>query len=416
MVRAGSIRAHVDSFIPGMFNAAGEVWRLPAGALPRIHALGPLVLGAPGEPSLFGAVVALARARREVRELLASKATPIGRAVDDALLAAAGDPFFESIPVFRPDLLVTPDGRVLVAELEIVVGDVIHLGIVQQYLGRRTNVVGVLLDGLRAEGERFGSPGAPALIFDRHGEPLFDHHALIESRFDRRSVVARLSELTFRDDGVYRGRTRIGAAYVFLKNHKLSRGCQPEGERLLRAWLDRRIVLAPPPSLLLDNKILSWLLQAPRYAADLGGLLGAPRLEALRAYLPRTWLLDRAALSRSKTARALVEEPWERGRFVYKFPSLWGSRDIAVSPLCPSPRWRRRIERMLDETLVLGPLVCQEAIETYRMKGRTKAVPFFFRPSPGEPVACADVGLYRMSGPWAVHRTPASCLGIVEDP
>jgi hypothetical protein len=74
-----------------------------------------------------------------------------------------------------------------------------------------------------------------------------------------------------------------------------------------------------------------------------------------------------------------VEEPWKRGRFVYKLPSLWGSRDIAVSPVGPSPRWRRRIARMLDDTGVLGPLVCQEAIETYRMKGRTKAVPFFRR-------------------------------------
>jgi hypothetical protein len=350
-----------------------------------------------------------------VRRLLASKATPIGRAIDDAILAAEGDPFFETIPVFRPDLLVTPEGRVLVAEFEIVVGDVIHIGIVQRFLGRRPNVVGVLLDALRRYGERFASPGAPAVLLDRHGEVLFDHHALIESRFDRRSVVARLSELDYRPDGVYRGRTRIGAAYVFLKNHKLPFGCQPEGERLLQAWLSRRVVLAPPPSLLLDNKIISWLLVAPRHAAELGALLGHARLAALREAVPATWLIDPAAIRRSAELRELVERPWRRGRFVYKFPALWGGRDVAVSPLGPSPRWTTRIARMLRDTEALGPLVCQEAIETLRIQGRTKAIPFFHRDERTGEVRCADIGLYRMSGPWAVHRTPASTLGIVED-
>jgi hypothetical protein len=407
-----SIRAFVDSFIPGMFNASGELWELPSGALDRVRALGPLVLGDLRQPSLFSAIRALAAADPRVRTLLAEKATRIGRTVDDALLAAGDDPFFETIPMFRPDLLVTPDGRVLVAEFEIVVGDVIHLGIVQRFLDRHPNVVDLLLDGLRDAARRHGSKGAPALLFDRHGASLYEHHALIESRFDRRAIVAHLSELTFRADGVYRGRQRIGAAYVFLKNHKLTAGCEQAGETLLRAWLARTIVIAPPPSLLFDNKIITWILQAPRYQRALAKHLGAQRLAALCTYLPRTWLIDRASVARSSEVRTLVEAPWRLGRFVYKFPALWGSRDIAVSPTGPSPRWRRRIARMLEGTDTFGPLVCQEAIETFRMHGRTKTIPFFHRGDDGH-VACADVGVYRMSGPWAVHRTPASCLGIV---
>src|SRR5690348_4654160 len=102
-----AIRAWVDSFIPGMFNASAEPCALPEGALARVHALGPLVLGEGRERSLFSAVVELARRHPSVRRLLAGKATATGRLIDDAILAAPGDPFFETIPMFRPDLMVT---------------------------------------------------------------------------------------------------------------------------------------------------------------------------------------------------------------------------------------------------------------------------------------------------------------------
>ena len=425
MVVRGSASEYIKQYIPDAPHPLQKPVEIGRDVYARIQGIGPLVLGSNGEVSVFTAVKHLARARPEVKRLLSYSSTAIGKKIDDAVVENPDDPWFDTVLLFRPDVLVDQNGKVYTGELEIVVGGAPIISLLQAYIYGEHRILDGLLAAVGRCVENFGIDGAVAFLFDWHGRSHIGDHTWIPKHYGSHLHVANMRAVDFRRDGVYVRDERLALGYAFVKAYKLDTHTHPKDKQLLRCWLERKLLRVSPPSLVMDNKVIIYLLQEDKYAGFWRQSLGRPRYEALRAYLPKTYLVTEHSLQDDPRLRQLVAAPWNYGRFVLKHAALWGSKMLIVSPRSGQggEGWSRRVAAMLKATSQFGPLLLQESVDTMRLPastgsgtvlGRTKFTPFFLY----DPFtkACTSVGMSVNIAPsgFRAHLTSQSTFALVE--
>ena len=379
---------YIRSFIPGRTTLEQEVLHLPAKLYDKIESFGELTFGLDNQISIFNAIKILAKTFPEVKSILSFSSTPIGQLIDDTIIENNTDNWFDTILLYRPDMLISKDGHVYTNELEIVVGGICTISLLQHYLYGEYKLLSSLIAQMRQCQEKFGLKGQVAFLADRNGAGEINGFKWVPKHLGNDVIVTSIEQLDFKHDGVYFDNKKISVAHIYIKAHKLREKVIEKDELLLRHWLDRNIALISPPSLILDNKLIMYFLQQPKYQLSLQQSLGLERYREIQSYLPITYVLDSKMKNNDDRVHDIIHAPWNHGRFIVKYPSLWGSRKMIASPEQPSGRaeWRKQLKAMHAQSADYGPLLIQEMIDVQRIpfmengqeiNGITKYTPFF---------------------------------------
>lgn len=386
------LKKTASEYIQTYFNdrtplESGQI-ALPKKSYEKISQFGQLTFGMPHENSIFTAIKILANEYSEVNHILSYTSTPIGKLIDKTLIANPEDPWFDTILVYRPDMLVSYDHRVYTNELEIVVGGTSAISLLQQYIHGNHVLLEGLLSNMRECLKQFEINGKIAFLADRNGASENSFFQWLPKEFGSDIVIAFIDQLDFRKEGVYYNNERIGLAHIFMKAHKLTENVHKKDITLLQYWLQKKIILTSPPSLIMDNKSIMYLLQSESYRSSLENLLGKERYQLINEYLPRTYFMDSQSLIEHPHLNNIINNPWHYGKFVVKYPTLWGSKNMIVSPDSETAKhqWLDQLTKMLTNTKKYGPLLVQEMIDVLTIPfihhneehyGKTKFTPFF---------------------------------------
>jgi len=379
---------YIRSFIPGRTTLEQEVLYLPSELHNTIEQFGELTLGLNNQISIFNAIKILAKTFPEVKSALSICSTPIGQLIDDTIIENNTDNWFDTILLYRPDMLISKDGHIYTNELEIVVGGICTISLLQHYLYGEYKLLSSLIAQMRRCQEKFGLNGHIAFLADRNGAAEINGFKWVPDHLGADVIVASIEQLDFKNDGVYFNNKKIAVAHVYIKAHKLREKIIEKDELLLRHWLARNIALISPPSLIMDNKLIMYFLQHPKYKLSLEQSLGTERYRKIQSYLPATYILEPEMKNSDDRLHDIIRAPWNHGRFIVKYPSLWGSRKMIASPEHASAQseWREQLDAMLMQSGNYGPLLIQEMIDVQRipfldngqaMNGITKYTPFF---------------------------------------
>lgn len=381
---------YIQSYIPGRNTLDQGLYPIPKQTFDQIKQFGALTFGDTNTPSIFTAIKLLARENESVKHALTETATPIGKRINDAILENPHDPWFDTLLLYRPDMLISKQNHIYCNELEIVVGGINTLSLLYRYHYGQPTLLTTLIQTLYHAKEAHRLEGHIAFLADQNGLAELACFKWIPKELDKHIIVAEINQLTFKQEGVFYQDKKIACAYVYIKAHKLTQKTTANDLQLLTAWLERKILLASPPTLLLDNKLIINLLTDAAHQPFFKQHLSEPRLEKIRTYLPRSYSLSQ----HEDTAHIdhILEAPWQHGRFIAKYPSLWGSQQLLLSPRTPKGHatWYKRIKHMLTKTSAYGRLILQEYIDVQTIpvphrgklrQAKTKFTPFFsYRP------------------------------------
>jgi len=379
---------YIRSFIPGRTTMEQEVLHLPPGLHDKIARFGELTLGVNNQVSIFNAIKILAKTFPEVKSALSFTSTPIGQLIDATIVENNTDNWFDTILLYRPDMLISKGGHVYTNELEIVVGGICTISLLQHYLYGEYKLLASLIAQMRQCQEKCALKGHIAFLADRNGAAEINGFKWVPEHLDGDVIVASIEQLDFKNDGVYFDKKKIAVAHIYIKAHKLREKVIEKDELLLQHWLDRNIALISPPSLILDNKLIMYFLQHPKYQLSLQQSLGSERYREIQSYLPTTYILESGMKNSDDRLHDIIRAPWNHGRFIVKYPSLWGSRKMIASPEQASGQseWREQINAMHVQSVNYGHLLIQEMIDVQRIpfmengqeiNGITKYTPFF---------------------------------------
>ncbi|NBV29466.1 hypothetical protein EBS02_10745, partial [bacterium] len=170
-MNATSPAHYINQFIPdhaqptetGIVHISPEIYQ-------TIETFGELTLGSQKEISVFSAIKILAKENKEVRDLLSFTSTETGKKIDSMMLEALGDPWFESVLLYRPDMLISKNNAVFTNELEIVCGGfgIYFSSLLQKYFGEQKTLLDTMLNTMANYRKNLNLDGSLAIIGDQN--------------------------------------------------------------------------------------------------------------------------------------------------------------------------------------------------------------------------------------------------------
>jgi hypothetical protein len=335
---------YVRDQLPAEGLLAGLDWRiaprafpLPASLVEQLETLGPQLLAFYRAcNTLYRHSLAGTQPRWVADYLDAGKPPPL-------LELSRRDRLKTQIPrVIRPDVILSDD-RFFITELDSVPGGIGLTG----WLGKTYGELGDEIVG-----------GATGIMEGFTAAMQLDKHPLV-------AVVSEESA-TYRPEMEWLGRqcgfrvmrpeelTRPEApvtVYRFFELFDLPN--LPHGYELLAG------PVTPPPKPQLEEKMLFAFLWMEQLEPFWREQLGAPTLQALRAVMPQTWIVDATPLPPPAVIDGLGINDWRAmAKFSQKQRELvlkisgfhehaWGSRGVYVGHDLPAPEWSAAIERAL---------------------------------------------------------------------
>lgn len=329
--------------------------------------------------------------------------------------------FKNDVPfIIRPDVFFTEEGPVA-TELDSVPGGMGLLAALSKYYGElgyelvggSDGMVRGFLQGIEALTPRGEEPRLAVAVSDESSdyrdEMIWLGGALREMGL--RIQVMEPGELLFQEDGLFYEedgkKVPINILYRFFELFDLKN--IPKIDLILYAVRKEMAVITPPLKSYLEEKLFFALFHHPALKGFWLQELGEETYDALYGFFPRTWILDPRPMPPQGIIPGLevggrpisnfnqLEDISKRERELVIKPSgfselAWGSRGVAIGHDLSAERWKKALNRGLQDFSVL-PHILQKfhksekiSVSYYdfntesikREKGRTRYCPYYF--------------------------------------
>jgi hypothetical protein len=319
----------------------------------------------------------------------------LDRGKPPSLVALGRDPVFrgEIARVIRPDLVVTEEGFAI-CELDQIPGGIgLTAWLNETYASFGHEVIG----GPSGMLEGFSS------VLHR-GEIIVSEEAATY-RPEMEWLAARLNLMSGNSDWRVVDASKRGAwsghAYRFFELFDLDQ--VPCSEELFRDALCGKVTVTPPPKAQLEEKLWMGLFWMPPLREFWLRQLGDRGVQALKRWIPYTWILNPEPLPPQAVYPRLDIQNWkELAAFSQKQRELiikisgfdgraWGARGVSLGSDLSREDWEKSLHDALDEfphhphilqvfrqSILTDQSYYSPSGEILSMKGRARLSPYFF--------------------------------------